>query len=277
MLRGAQEPPTKTELMKWCFLAKQETMLGKRETFYDFFPYKYGPFSFTLANDIVDLQRNGYLDVDSLSIKKGMSRAANKAVSEIGTDCEIAVQVILDRYESQSRKQLLGHVYKQYPWYSINSELVNDAQRNLKADTAVYTIGYEGLSIDSFLFKLLRSGLERIIDVRKNPISRKFGFSKNRLNDICKAAGITYSHYPQLGVPSELRANLASWNDYQRVFVSYRLKVIPTATAHIDAISEQIVEQPSVLLCMEKNHNYCHRHIIAESIREKTGLEIINM
>ena len=45
------------------------------------------------------------------------------------------------------------------------------------------TIGYEGLSLEEF-FGLLREGrVERIVDVRQMPLSRKKGFSKNVLRE----------------------------------------------------------------------------------------------
>ena len=69
------------------------------------------------------------------------------------------------------------------PWYSVNSELPHfrsdeAEQRTAPALAAVYTAGYEGNSIDRFLDRLMKRGIYSIIDVRSNPISRKYGFSQ---------------------------------------------------------------------------------------------------
>lgn len=48
----------------------------------------------------------------------------------------------------------------------------------------LFTIGYEGAEIASFLATLARYGVAQVIDVRDVPISRKRGFSKNSLSKV---------------------------------------------------------------------------------------------
>ncbi|MDR3233557.1 MAG: DUF488 domain-containing protein [Planctomycetaceae bacterium] len=51
----------------------------------------------------------------------------------------------------------------------------------LKPETTVYTIGYEGVTIEMFLRRLTAAGIKQLIDVRRNPLSCKPGFSKKVL------------------------------------------------------------------------------------------------
>jgi len=46
----------------------------------------------------------------------------------------------------------------------------------------LYTIGYEGAEISQFLRTLRDCGVQRVIDIRDVPVSRKPGFSKGSLS-----------------------------------------------------------------------------------------------
>ena len=45
----------------------------------------------------------------------------------------------------------------------------------------IFTIGYEGTTVPEFITALRRAGVERVIDVRALPLSRRPGFSKSPL------------------------------------------------------------------------------------------------
>ncbi len=62
LLRLARRPVSKLELTKWAFILRQETPSGGGNAFYDFLPYKYGPFSFCLYREIDALIRDGYVE-----------------------------------------------------------------------------------------------------------------------------------------------------------------------------------------------------------------------
>lgn len=40
----------------------------------------------------------------------------------------------------------------------------------------LYTAGYEGLSINAFIARLKQAGIDKVLDVREYPLSRKKGF-----------------------------------------------------------------------------------------------------
>jgi len=96
-------------------------------------------------------------------------------------------------------KKLIDYVYEKYPEYTIFSEIKKKKEyiRNL---TGVYSIGYEGLSIDEFLMKLIDEKIKILVDVRNNPWSMKFGFTKHKLEMFCEKMNIQYTNLPSLGI-----------------------------------------------------------------------------
>ena len=73
------------------------------------------------------------------------------------------------------------------------------------AMTRLYTIGYQGASIDGLIAALKTAGVETLIDVRAVPASRRPEFSKRNLTASLEAAGLTYVHLVGLGNPKEGR------------------------------------------------------------------------
>src|SRR5687768_13417822 len=71
--------------------------------------------------------------------------------------------------------------------------------------TTIFTIGYEGATMAEFLATLRQAGVERVIDVRALPLSRRPGFSKSSLAAELNAMGIDYVHLKPLGTPKRGR------------------------------------------------------------------------
>src|SRR2546427_80970 len=69
----------------------------------------------------------------------------------------------------------------------------------------VFTIGYEATTMADFLAALTGAGVERVIDVRALPLSRRPGFSKTSLAASLAEAGIDYVHLKALGTPKRGR------------------------------------------------------------------------
>ncbi len=69
----------------------------------------------------------------------------------------------------------------------------------------IYTIGYEGVTMDAFIATLRDAGVARVIDVRALPLSRRPGFSKSILAASLRDAGIDYVHLKALGTPKRGR------------------------------------------------------------------------
>lgn len=127
----------------------------------------------------------------------------------------------------------------------------------------VYTIGYEGLTTDSFVDTLSKNAIERVLDVREIPISRKPGFSKSKLMGILNSIGIDYIHMKELGSPKLIRDSLHETKDFDTFFYEYR-HYIGTHFYLIQDTWELVTEKKTCLLCYEKKPSECHRSVIAE-------------
>lgn len=130
---------------------------------------------------------------------------------------------------------------------------------------AVYTIGYAGHTITSFINELEMRHIGVLLDIRRTPISRKKGFSKRALRCAVEAAGMTYIHLPQLGSPKELRVSLSTSKDYSAFFAEYRLYLSQQSQA-VDHASEIAATHSTCLMCVEQHSDECHRSVVADAI-----------
>ena len=103
------------------------------------------------------------------------------------------------------------------------------------------------------------------MDVRKNAFSMKYGFSKAKLQDYVGRAGILYSHFPNLGIPSDLRRNLDGPEAYRQLFEHYDTEILPKQTDCLDGLKALVGEYKRVALtCFEAHSQSCHRHRITQ-------------
>ena len=86
----------------------------------------------------------------------------------------------------------------------------------------IFTIGYEGATVAEFLDALRTAGVERVIDVRAVPNSRRPGFSKTPLRNALAEAGIDYVHLRPLGTPADGRAAARAGRieDLERIYAA---------------------------------------------------------
>ena len=141
-----------------------------------------------------------------------------------------------------------------------------------KENTGIITLGYEGKNIEGFIQELQHNNVQILVDVRRNAFSRKTGFSKSRLTDNLKQAGIKYVHIPELGIESKRRKNLRNEEDYNRLLREYSDELL-TKEKHLDLIMEMSEEKKIALMCFEKDIEQCHRSAIAKKLR-KCGREV---
>ena len=127
------------------------------------------------------------------------------------------------------------------------------------AKTRIFTIGYEGATQDELIAALQKAGVERVIDVRAVPLSRKPGFSKNVLATGLNDAGIDYVHLKALGTPAEGReaARKGRYAEMERIYAA-QLET-PEAAAQGAQMLALVGEKPSALLCFERDPAHCHR------------------
>ena len=103
--------------------------------------------------------------------------------------------------------------------------------------------------------------------MRKNPLSRKYGFSKKTLQNACEAVNIKYIHLPELGIVSEKRKSLSSQKDYDALFSDYEQNIIPNQKREIKFIFSLIKNYERVAItCYEAQPTLCHRSRVANAV-----------
>ena len=265
---------TRTRLTKLMFLLSQETRIPQFCAFYDFLPYKYGPYSFILDKDLRDLSEQGIINGERLKISKNREEEISNQYAAIVPAIHDEIAQLIAKYHSLSDSQLIEQIYEQYPGHALLSEIKRDKIPRPIAPVAIHTIGYEGLSIDAFLNSLIHQGIQRVLDVRKNPISRRYGFSKKTFLRFCNNVGIDYIHLPHLGIPAEDRKNLSNFDSYQRLFTHYEQVILPQQKEAISNAAELMKTKPSTLLCYEKDYQYCHRGRLALHLAQMINLPV---
>lgn len=141
----------------------------------------------------------------------------------------------------------------------------------------VYTIGYEGTGLEAFLAKLTSAGIKQVIDVRELPLSRKRGFSKSALAAALATAGIQYLHLRDLGDPKSGR-EAARRGDRSSFLRIYKRHLAGTsAQAALAEAARQAAAVRSCLLCFERDHDGCHRSIVADAMTAATGIMVTHL
>jgi uncharacterized protein (DUF488 family) len=139
----------------------------------------------------------------------------------------------------------------------------------------VFTIGYEGATMTEFLSALKAAGVERVIDVRALPLSRRPGFSKSPLAASLKEAGMEYVHLKALGTPKRGR-DAAKKGDVATLEEVYAGQLeLPEAQAQAAQMLALAAEKPSALLCFERDPAHCHRTLLLEA--EGQGAEVVDL
>jgi uncharacterized protein (DUF488 family) len=261
----------KIALQKFLFLFSKK----QQKPEYDFVPYHFGCFSFSASADLKAMVNHGILSEDT----KGFTKLdKSNYISKLNPDDKKILVEIKGLYGKLSSNALMKHTYLNFHYYAINSkaakELLDDAayQKIIKAkpfnsNTILFTIGYEGISLEEYLNRLIKNDIKLLIDVRNNPISMKFGFSKSQIQKYCESLGIEYMHIPEVGIISQQRQELNSQKDYDKLFEVYKSTILPKTCAHQRQIFDLLEKKRRVALtCFEANICQCHRKHLAESI-----------
>jgi uncharacterized protein (DUF488 family) len=142
----------------------------------------------------------------------------------------------------------------------------------------IWTIGYEKLAPEALVAELEAAGVERVVDVRFRPQSRRPGMSKTRLGERLAEHRIAYEHRRALGTPADLR-----WLFHQgrvaEAAAAYRAHVAEHEPEALDALAAELDAGPrTALLCLEADPAGCHRRVITDALRERVaGLEVVDL
>jgi uncharacterized protein (DUF488 family) len=114
-----------------------------------------------------------------------------------------------------------------------------------KEPPTVFTIGYQGRTIDSFVLTLRDAGVTTLVDLREKPYSRMPGFSKSKLREALEASGIGYQWMgSQLG---GFTCTREMWKEGCGVL------------AKMAQAGEEVA-----IMCMERDWQQCHRAKLTE-------------
>jgi hypothetical protein len=249
---------------------------------YEFVPYKFGGFSFTSYADKRRLTDNGLLDDTERTWK--LTRAG-KTAAKVNPATRTEMHLFAKQYAGLRGEALVAAAYRQNPYFAIRSEIIGrilkrdaaaltavEAARPRPGTAGICTIGYEGHSLEAYLNLLLKSGVTVLCDVRRNPLSRKYGFSKKTLSSSCEGVGIRYEHLPELGIDGQRRRELEAQADYDALFADYERDDLPQQQEALARIAAWVRKGERVALtCYESQPHQCHRHCVAEALERTAG------
>lgn len=244
---------------------------------FDFLPHHYGCYSFQAGFDLRALKTYQYIsetDKKWKLIKKG------SYIPLLKKDDQDHLKFLYRKYASFSTNELIKTTYIKEPYYAIRSEIAESilTQAELervkryipnKQGVKLFTIGYEGISIETYFNRLIMNNIEVLCDIRRNPLSQKVGFSKVELKFICEALNITYIHIPQLGIASEKRQHLESQKDYNQLFDDYEHNQLVNQSEYLEQILGILQKKERIALtCFEASYLQCHRSRVANAITQ---------
>ena len=133
------------------------------------------------------------------------------------------------------------------------------------------SIGYEGRTSQELIGALVDAGVDVVIDVRLNAISRKPGLSKSKLSAALNEAGIEYVHLRGLGNPKENREPFWAGRIAEGVRRFRQLLTEPGPAAALTVLVELVETRRVAILCFEREHDRCHRQVLTEAVVARTS------
>jgi len=275
LLESFERSVSRIEMQKYLFLLTR----GQDKPAYDFIPYRYGCYSFTAASDISVMQSQRLLVIENDEITKA---CRENYINQIENDDQGKLIVISDMFRRHKDVDaLMRYVYTSEPYYAVLStvkerlltarelERVHESKPVIQGVTLA-TIGYEGVSIEAYINKLIKNDIRCLIDVRKNPQSMKFGFSQKTLRYICEETGIRYVSIKELGIDADKRNKLETQKDYNDLFDYYISSTLNmTEKYQLDVLELLDTYRRVALTCFEKEITRCHRSVLADYIVQK--------
>jgi uncharacterized protein (DUF488 family) len=250
------------------------------KNYYDFFPYQYGPFSFMSYFDKLHLTELGLLkQTDDFQLNSDHSY-----LNELEPVDKKALLNFKASIGDMRGDKLIKKTYREFPQFAARSKVAEklfDADElkqiqfawNIDTKPILFTIGYEGLTIDAFLNKLIAYNINVVVDIRNNPQSMKYGFSKKSFKQYVEKTGMKYIHIPELGIPSTMRKGLGKNISHESLFRKYEAELLPShEEAQKNLLNLIATHSRIILVCFEADHNFCHRNTLVEHIRKRQSL-----
>ena len=187
---------------------------------------------------------------------------------------------LVEDWKHQPTRNLVQFTYRELPYFAIHStiadrilnpiELARVAEHKPKqVGKKLFSIGYEGISLETYLNKLIHQQVTLLCDVRKNAFSMKYGFSKKQLKYACEQSGIAYLHLPELGIDSAKRKSLNEQADYKALFHDYAQHTLPKNQEALAQVKHLFHKHDRIALtCFEKEVCMCHRGVVVQKLSE---------
>ncbi len=266
---------TAKSLQKYLFLF---TRTQNKKAF-DFVPYRYGCFSFQANQDLATMQKYGYLEI----VQQNNGRFIK--IKEKGNYLSLLTKqdksILLGtkkKFGALAQDDLIRYTYQQFPYYATKSAIAHklltaeelqsiEQQKRSFSDTRLFSIGYEGVTLETYINKLIINDVRVLCDVRKNAFSQKYGFSKSQLKTACEGVGIEYVHVSELGIVSDKRRELNTQSDYDRLFMEYEKTSLKENSEALLRIRNLLKSKKRVAItCFENNPSQCHRTRVANKL-----------
>ncbi len=242
---------------------------------YDFVPYLYGCYSYSAKADLFTMVKRDLLNEDDSKYTK---KEHTNYLLQLKEEDRLIIHQVYLQFKNMDGNALMKHTYVHFPYYATHSitapRLLNQEQlkkvensKLVSEETILFTIGYEGVSLEAYLNKLIQNDIKVLVDVRSNPLSQKFGFSKSQLMKYCSALSIEYIHFAEVGIQSEYRQELKTQSDYDQLFNAYKRNTLPKTIQTQQKIFSLLKEKKRIALtCFEADICQCHRRHLADAI-----------
>lgn len=265
-------------LVKLAFLIahKSETPPNLR---YDFVPYRYGPYSFALYRDWRALAAAGLtLDDGEGGNSFRITKAGQSLADETPDEFVAIADSTHEEWSGKTTKALIDDVYERYPWFAHRSERDGGKHKRKMqaAKLAVYTVGYQGLSVDAFLNLLISRGITHLVDTRFTPQSRVYGYHATTLQRLCGYVDISYKSEPMLGVPKLVRARFLRSRNHAKFAEDYA-RILNDNPDRVRESARLVATNPTAVMCYERDVHDCHRSMLARSLAGATDLETVEL
>jgi uncharacterized protein (DUF488 family) len=142
----------------------------------------------------------------------------------------------------------------------------------------IWTVGHSNVKADVLLDALRSADLQRLVDVRLTPQSRRNPqFNRDRLSATLVEAGIEYAHMPALGgrrTPDPDSTNLGLKDEGFRGFADFM------ATPPFEWALRQLLAGAktgrTAIMCAESVPWHCHRSLISDALVAR-GLRVVHL
>jgi uncharacterized protein (DUF488 family) len=144
--------------------------------------------------------------------------------------------------------------------------------------STIWTIGYEKLLPPELVADLEAAGVQRLIDVRFRPQSRRPGMSKTRLSQLLGDHGIAYESRRELGTPADIRF-LFHAGKIAEAAAAFRAHMDEHGTEALDTLEAELDHGPrTALFCLEADPAVCHRRVLTDALQaRRPDLRVVDL